>query len=129
MGVVTNQTNSYQKCIDACARCAQACHECFEACLNETDVQARTKCIKMLAECAKMCEMSVSSMSCNARFAKEHCKLCATVCDACAQDCAMFQDEHCQLCAQECKTCAQECRNMANMQVCIISALVENYVQ
>lgn len=24
MGIVTNVTNAYQKCIDACSRCAQA---------------------------------------------------------------------------------------------------------
>ena len=116
MGIVTNVTNAYQVCIDACGRCTQACNECFEACLNEADVQARTKCIKMLMECARMCEMSVAGMSSNAQFAKQHCGLCATVCDACAQECAMFKDQHCQLCAQECRTCAQECRNMSGMQ-------------
>jgi hypothetical protein len=35
MGIVTNQTTKYQKCIDACKRCAQACDECFAACLAE----------------------------------------------------------------------------------------------
>ena len=113
MGIVTNATDAYQSCIDACGRCARACNECFEACLNEPDVQARTKCIKMLMECARMCEMSVAGMSANARFAKQHCGLCATVCDACAQECEMFKDPHCTQCAQECRTCAQECRNMA----------------
>lgn len=58
MGVVTTVTNAFQTCIDACNRCAQACHECFEACINEPDLNARRKCVKMLVECAKMCEMS-----------------------------------------------------------------------
>jgi hypothetical protein len=115
MGIVTNVTNAYQKCIDACGRCTQACYECFEACLNEADVQARTKCMKMLAECARMCQMSVAGMSSNSNYAKDHCKLCGTVCDACARACEMFKDQHCQLCAQECRACAQECRNMAGM--------------
>ncbi len=113
MGVVTNVSNAYQACIDACGRCAQACWECFEACLNEQDLKARAGCVKMLVECARMCEMSMGGMSANARFAKQHCSLCAEVCDACAQDCNMFLDEHCQKCAQECSACAQECRNMA----------------
>ena len=115
MGVVTNVADTYQTCIDACSRCAQACNECFEACLNEADVQARTKCIKTLVECATMCEMSAAGMSSNSPFAKQHCALCATVCDACAQECAMFKDPHCQACAQECRACAQECRNMVGM--------------
>ena len=113
MGIVTNVTNAYQKCIDACNRCAQACYECFEACLNEADVQARTKCIKMLAECAQMCQMSATGMASNGMFVKEHCGLCAIVCDACAQECNMFKDQHCKQCAQECRTCAQECKDMA----------------
>jgi hypothetical protein len=113
MGIVTNATNAYQKCIGACTRCAQACYECLEACLNEQDVQARTKCIKMLVECARICEMSVAGMSSNARFAKQHCALCATVCEACARECRMFKDRHCQECAAECDTCVKECRNMA----------------
>ncbi len=43
-----------------------------------------------------MCEMSVGLMAMNAQFAKDHCKLCATICDKCAQECKMVQDEHCQ---------------------------------
>jgi hypothetical protein len=70
----------------------------------------------MLAECAKMCEMSVCGMSSNARFARQYCALCATVCDACAQECAMFKDQHCQQCAKECRTCALECRKKSGMQ-------------
>lgn len=37
MGVVTQVTNKYQKCIDACNKCAQACFECLNACFNEPD--------------------------------------------------------------------------------------------
>jgi hypothetical protein len=113
MGIVTNVTNAYQTCIDACNRCAQACWECFEACLNEADIQARLGCIKMLAECAQMCSMSAAGMASNGKFIKEHCSLCATVCDDCAKECDMFTDQHCKQCAQVCRTCAQECRDMA----------------
>ncbi|MFT8315745.1 MAG: four-helix bundle copper-binding protein [Clostridium sp.] len=109
-------TNKYQTCIDECNRCAQACYECFKACLNEPDVGARKNCISILAECARMCEMSSALMSMDAQFAKNHCSLCATICDKCAQECAMFKDDHCQKCAQECRTCAEECRKMSGIQ-------------
>ncbi|MDD3394439.1 MAG: four-helix bundle copper-binding protein [Anaerotignum sp.] len=99
MGLATKGKNSNQTCIDACNRCAQACNECFEACLNEPDLNARKKCVKMLVACAKMCEMSTGIMSMNGKFAKEHRNMCAKVCDACAQECEMFKDEHCQKCA------------------------------
>ncbi|MCW6076570.1 four-helix bundle copper-binding protein [Clostridium sporogenes] len=115
MGIVTNSTDKFQKCIDECNKCAQACYECFKACLNEPDVNARKNCIGILAECAQMCQMSSSMMSMDGEFTKEHCQLCATICDKCAQECEMFKDDHCQKCAQECHICANECRNMAGM--------------
>lgn len=115
MGVATATVNNYQKCIDECNKCAQACYECFEACINEPDLNSRRSCVKILIECANMCTMSSGIMSMNGQFAKEHCKMCATVCDKCAQECAMFKDEHCQKCANECRTCAYECRKMSGM--------------
>ncbi|MEQ8156012.1 MAG: four-helix bundle copper-binding protein [Clostridiaceae bacterium] len=115
MGVATMTVNSYQKCIDECNRCAQACYECFEACINEPDLNARRGCIKMLIECAQMCQMSSGFMSMNGKYAKEHCTMCATICDECAKECNMFRDDHCQKCAQECRTCADECRRMSGM--------------
>lgn len=112
MGIVTNQTNKYQKCIDACKRCAQACDECFAACLAEQDVKARVSCISTLVECASICTLASCSMSRDSKFAKDICNLCATICDTCAADCAMFKDDHCVKCADECRACANECRMM-----------------
>ncbi|RII31836.1 four-helix bundle copper-binding protein [Clostridium chromiireducens] len=83
-------------------------NECFKACLNEADVQARKNCTSILVECAQMCQMSSSMMAIDGQHVKEHCKLCATVCDKCAQECDMFKDDHC-------KQCADECRKMSNM--------------
>lgn len=115
MGIVTTATDKNQTCIDECNRCAQACLECFVACLNETDVEKRRKCIITLLECSKMCEMSSMFMAIGAHSTKEHCKLCAHICNICAKECAMFEDEHCQKCAQECNTCASECEKMSGM--------------
>lgn len=113
MGIVTNTTDKYQKCIDACTRCAQACHECIGMCLNEPDVKARKQCINMLMECACICTDASGFMAMDAQHAKELCTLCATICDKCAQDCQMFKDDHCVKCANECKACANECRMMS----------------
>lgn len=112
---MTLLSNVNQKCIDVCNRCAQACYECFTACLNEPDIQARKKCVALLVECAGMCQMSAAHMSLNGEFAKEHCAVCALICEKCAQECSMFKDAHCTECAQVCKDCAAECRAMSNM--------------
>ncbi len=115
MGVVTNTTDKYQKCLDACAKCVQACYECLRACLNEPDMAARKNCISILMECALICQQAVAYMSMDAQYAKDLCKLCATICDKCSQECKMFKDDHCQKCAQVCQECATECNNMAGV--------------
>lgn len=115
MGVVTDTTNKYQACIDACNRCAQACFECFKMCLNEPDAAARKECISMLIECACICKEASAFMSMDAQHAMDLCKLCATICDKCAHHCDMFKDDHCKKCVDECRKCADECRKMAGM--------------
>ncbi|MFZ5942678.1 MAG: four-helix bundle copper-binding protein [Bacillota bacterium] len=115
MVVVANFTDKFQSCIDACSKCAQVCYECFHACLNEPDLNDRKNCVSMLVECAMMCQMSVSTMAMNGQFSKEHCQLCAKICDTCADECAKFKDDHCQKCADICRMCADECRRMASM--------------
>ena len=64
-------------------------------------------------------------MSMNGQFVKEHCKLCATICDKCAQECGMFKEEHCKKCADEYKKCANECRSMSNM---LLTCAVKNSI-
>ena len=115
MGVVSALTDKYELCLNLCAKCTQACYECFKMCLNETDVAARRNCIGILIECALSCQQAVAYMSIDADFAKDHCKLCATICDKCAQECDMFQEAHCKECANICRQCANECRKMVGM--------------
>lgn len=108
--------NKHQACIDACNKCMQSCLECYNLCLNEEDVEARRGTMSTLLDCAKMCEMSAYLMSIDSKFAMDHSKLCATVCEKCADACSIFQDEHCQVCSEDCKKCSKECYNMAQMQ-------------
>jgi hypothetical protein len=52
-------------------------------------------------------------MSLGSDKAKDVCKICATVCDACAAECSKHENEHCKECAEACKLCAAECKKMA----------------
>ncbi|MDS0525200.1 four-helix bundle copper-binding protein [Clostridium sp. SHJSY1] len=115
MDIGNRDENMYQACIDACNRCAQICNECFQACLNEPDVNERRNCISLLNECAQMCQMSSSIMSTNGQFLREHCELCANICEKCGAECDMFKDDHCRNCATECYACMDECRRMGAM--------------
>lgn len=115
MGILTNSPIKTQKCIDDCNRCAQACYECFKLCLNEQDIASRKVCISLLIECAQMCQMSATHMAMDGQFAKEHCTMCASVCERCAQECGKFTDPHCSECTEVCTKCAAECKAMAAM--------------
>lgn len=113
LGVVSTATDRYQKCIDSCNRCSQACLECLKLCLNEPDVGARKNCIASLQECACICREASSFMGMEAPHAAKLCRLCETICSACAQECGMFQDSHCKKCADECNSCADVCKSMS----------------
>jgi hypothetical protein len=116
MGVVTELTNKYQKCIDACNKCAQACEECMTLCLRGNDVQSKVSSIALQIECAAICRQSSCFMSMDAQYAKNLCALCADICDKCATECGKHKDDHSTKCAAECKACATECRSMSQAQ-------------
>lgn len=83
------------------------------ACLSERDVAAMAECIRLDHDCAELCRLAVGLMSRGSRFSVEACRLCAEICDACAQECERHDFDHCRACAQACRKCADECRRMA----------------
>ena len=103
----------FESCIDACNECADACDHCASACLDEKNVTAMARCIKLDMDCAAICRLAVSYMARGSEFAREICKLCAQVCDECAEECSRHKMDHCQACADACRRCAEECRRMA----------------
>lgn len=109
------ERNPMQSCIDACSKCVQICQECLNLCLQESDARSRMYCIKTLQDCSEICSTSVCFMSRGSGHIKEIWSACATICEACADECSNFGDQHCQTCADVCRQCASECRNMLNM--------------
>ncbi len=71
------------------------------------------KCIKVDMECAAICYAAAQLMSLGSDKAKELCRLCAEMCEACGTECGKHENEHCKECAAACKQCAEECRKMA----------------
>lgn len=106
-------TQAYTSCIEACNACADACDFCASACLKETNVQDMTKCIALDMDCAAICRLAAAFMSRGGDFAKDLCRTCAQVCQACGDECAKHDHDHCQACAKACHRCAEECREMA----------------
>ena len=107
----------YESCIQACNDCATACEHCASACLDEKDVQAMTRCIRLDMDCALICAMASKLMSRGSEEAPAVCGICADVCRRCAEECRKHDDEHCQTCADACERCAEECEKMAGARV------------
>lgn len=70
-------------------------------------------CIQLDMECAAICYAAAELMSLGSDRAKELCRLCAEICDACATECEQHDNDHCRECASACRACAKECREMA----------------
>jgi hypothetical protein len=66
-------------------------------------------CIQLNMECAAICYATAELMSLGSLHIKEISKLCAIMCDACADECSKHDDEHCRETADCCRKCADEC--------------------
>jgi hypothetical protein len=106
--------NPYQSCIQSCYACAEACDTCAAACLQESDPNMLARCIELDNECAALCRLACQYMSRQSPHTQELCQLCATICEACGDECARHSHSHCQECAQACRACADECRRMSS---------------
>jgi len=96
-----------------CLHCASICYNCASSCTQEPDIQKMAKCIQLDMECGSACYFSSQLMSLGSDKTKEACRICADICETCAEECAKHQMEHCQKCAQVCRKCAEECKKMA----------------
>lgn len=105
----------FESCIAICYDCATECKHCENECLEEKDVKMLVRCIKLNSECNAICLFAAQMMSAGSEFANQICKICADICDACAEECAKHEHmQHCKDCAEVCRNCAQVCREMTN---------------
>lgn len=103
----------YAACIKACYECAAACDYCATACLSEDNIKMMARCIALDLDCSDICRTAAGHMARTSEFARQVCRLCADICEACGEECGKHQVDHCQECAQACRRCAEECRKMA----------------
>ncbi len=101
-----------KKCIDACLKCAAICNHCAASCLQEPDPKMMVKCIQLDMETAAVCYAAVQLMSLGSNKAAELCRICAAICEECANECAKHKNVHCKECSEACHDCAAECKKM-----------------
>ena len=107
--------STFNACIEACNGCVLACNHCAASCLLEPDVKMMARCIALDMDCAQICATAAAAMARGSDHAKAICSVCATICQACGDECAKHDMEHCKQCAKACHACAAECRKMAAM--------------
>jgi tryptophanase len=103
----------FESCLRACNACADACDSCAAACLKESDLAAMAECIRLDLDCAAICRLAAGYMARGSTRARDICRLCADVCEACGAECAKHKLDHCQRCAEACRACVAECRKMS----------------
>ena len=70
-------------------------------------------CIQLNLECAAMCNAVAQLMSLGSEHIKELAKICAVMCDDCAEECNRHMSDHCRETADVCTKCADECELVA----------------
>ncbi len=73
------------------------------------------RCIQLDMECAAICYQAAQLMSLGSFHARSVCRICAEICQACAEECSRHDMEHCKECAEVCYRCAEECRMMTEV--------------
>lgn len=101
--------HQYKLCIDACLNAAALCTHCANACVKEDDPKMMVDCIQLSMECAALCFATAQLMSLGSATAKDLARLCAALCDRCADECSKQSSDHCLECAQACTQCADAC--------------------
>lgn len=106
-------TTTMEPLLDTVFECQKTCNNCFYACLKEDDMKMMAECIRLDRECADLCGLVVDFVQRESDRLPEILGLCATACDACADECEKHEMDHCQQCAKACRECAQACRDYA----------------
>jgi Domain of Unknown Function (DUF326) len=103
----------YQSLIQTLHECMEACNHCYDSCLGEEDVKMMVDCIRLDRECSDMCGFLEQALVRGTPFASQLAAVCATICEACGNECKKHEHDHCQKCADACLKCADECRSIA----------------
>jgi hypothetical protein len=100
----------YQECIDACIKSMNACNYSYVSSLKEYDLASLRGSIRLSRECADICSFAVQAMTRHSPFVAEILRLCAEICEACAEESSKHVHIHCQGCIEACRNCAEACR-------------------
>ena len=101
---------NYESCIKACQECFIECQNCL---VQMAGKESMNDCPLCCIQCIEACLVAIKFMIADSKFTPEYCRLCALICEWCAEQCNQHEHEHCKICAASCLACAKECRKHA----------------
>lgn len=104
-----NLAEEEQECLEACLAAVQVCEWCADACLDESGM---AECVRLCRDVVDIASLHSHLTARNSPHSSELAELCASICEACAEECAQHEHDHCQACADILPECAEACRTM-----------------
>ncbi len=106
-----------QDCIRNCLDCHAACVATAYHCLHRRGDHAEPEHIRLLLDCAQICMTSADFMLRHSPLHPMLCRISASICKSCADDCARLNDDaQMQACIDACRACAVSCAEMAGTE-------------
>ena len=112
--LINHLSVNMEQAIEAALECHRMTLNSLQHCLSLGGKHSDRKHVNLMKECADICQVSASFMIEGSDFAHDICGVCARICDACANHCAVVDDQDAmmKLCITACRKCAESCRNM-----------------
>ena len=84
---------------------------CLSHCLEHGGTHVSKPHLNLMFECQSICQLTASVLHLRSIEAIDFCRLCAKICDACADACKETRDDSVMDgCAFYCRGCADSCR-------------------
>lgn len=105
-------SDEVQACIEACLKCHKTCLGMASThCLETGGAHVKPQHFRLMLDCAAICDAAAGFMLRKSQFHHEFCRVCAKVCEACAEDCRSLDGM--ESCVEACEACAAHCAAMA----------------
>ena len=91
--------------------CAAQCDLCYKACDQEKTRADLQRCMMLVKDCSAICLISLKYLIRNSENVMKLLKVCAEICEICAEECQKHDLWHCRDCARECLKCAEVCKS------------------
>ena len=103
-----------QDCLDKLAQCHRTCLSmALTHCLEMGGEHARPQHLRLMLDCASFCALTEDAILRKSQFHASILKLCADICETCAEACrALGQMD---ACVTACEVCTTACRTSARL--------------